>query len=90
MSENSNKPFIEWKYKLSFKIALPGDTEDKLEERVYYFSERLSGSSQLGKTADETLIFELSPDLIQALHPLIHSFELTPESMDIEVADPLL
>ena len=79
---------IEWKYKLSFKIALPGDIEDKLEERIYYFNERSSGSSQLGKTASQDLVFELSPDLIQALHPFIHSFELTPESMNLEVADP--
>ena len=79
---------IEWKYKLSFKIVLPGDIEDKLEERIYYFSERSSNSLQLGKTANQDLIFELSPELIQVLHPFIHSFKPTPESMNLEVEDP--
>ena len=85
--KNSNS-LIEWKYKLSFKIALPGDIEDKLEERIYYFNERSSGSSQLGQTANQDLVFELSPGLIQALHPFIHSFELTPESLNLKVEDP--
>ena len=88
LAKNNSNSLIEWKYKLSFKIALPGDIEDKLEERIYYFNERSSGSSQLGKTANQDLVFELSPDLIQVLHPFIHSFELTPESMNLEVADP--
>ena len=88
LAKNNSNSSIEWKYKLSFKIALPGDIEDKFEERTYYFNERSSGSSQLGKTANQDLVFELSPDLIQVLHPFIHSFELTPESMDLEVADP--
>ena len=78
----------EWKYKLSFKIALPGEIDDKLEERIYFFNERSSGSSQLGKTVNQDLVFELSPDLIQVLHPFINSFELTPESMNLEISDP--
>ena len=88
LAKNNSNSLIDWKYKLSFKIALPGDIEDKLEERIYYFNERSSGSSQLGKTANQDLVFELSPELIRALHPFISSFELTPESMDLEVADP--
>ena len=73
LAKNNSNSLTEWKYKLSFKIALPGDIEDKLEERIYYFNERSSGSSQLGKTANQDLVFELSPDLIQVLHPFIHS-----------------
>ena len=88
LAKNNSNSLIDWKYKLSFKIALPGDIEDKLEERIYYFNERSSGSSQLGKTANQDLVFELSPELIQALHPFISSFELTPESTDLEVPDP--
>ena len=88
LAKNNSNSLIDWKYKLSFKIALPGDIEDKLEERIYYFNERSSGSSQLGKTANQDLVFELSPELIRALHPFISSFELTPESTDLEVADP--
>lgn len=77
-----------WNYKLSFKVALPGDIEDKLEERIYYLSDRSSGNLQLGSTANQNLVFELSQNLIQLLHPFIDSFELTPESMNEEVADP--
>lgn len=77
-----------WNYKLSFKVALPGDIEDKLEERIYYLSDRSSGNLQLGSTANQNLVFELSQNLIQLLHPFIDSFELTPESMNEAVADP--
>ena len=79
---------ITWNYKLSFKVALPGDIEDKLEERIYYLSDRSTGNLQLGSTANQNLVFELSQNLIQLLHPFIDSFELTPESMNEEVADP--
>ena len=79
---------IAWDYKLSFRIALPGDIEDKLEERVYYFNKRSSGNSQLGSNGNQNLVFELSQNLIQLLHPIINSFELTPESKNKEVADP--
>ena len=81
---------IDCNYELSFKIALPGDSEDKLEERIYYFNKRSSGSSQLARTANQNLVFELSQNLIQILDPFINSFELTPESMNQEVADPTI
>lgn len=77
-----------WKYQLSFKIALPGDQEDKLEERTYYFDERLSGSLQIGGTPSQNLLFELSQNLIQAIHPFVDTFELTAESKSQEVAEP--
>ncbi len=79
---------IFWKYKLSFKIALPGDLEDKVEERIYFFNERSSGNSQLGGTPSQNLLFELSQNLIEAIHPVINSFKLTPESMNLEVDEP--
>jgi hypothetical protein len=88
LKQSNGDSATSWNYKLSFKIALPGDFEDKLEERIYYFNERASGSSQLGSTAKQDLVFELSQNLIQSIHPFIHSFELTPESMNEEVADP--
>ena len=34
----------------------------------------------LAKMANQDLVFELSPDLIQALNPFIHSFEFTPQA----------
>lgn len=80
---------ISWNYKLNLNIALPSDSEDKLEERTYYLSERSSGRSQFGKTANQDLLFELSQNLIQVLDPFIQSFELTPESIHQEVADPI-
>ena len=87
-TQKNSPSLIKWKYKLHFKIALPGDIEDKLEERIYYFNEGLSGITQLGKMANQDLVFELSPDLIQALNPFIHSFEFTPESLGLEVESP--
>ena len=88
IAEENRNSSIKWKYKLSLKIALPGDIEDKLEERIYYFNERSSGSSQLGRTENPNLVFELSPNLIAALHPFMDSFELTPESLNLEAPDP--
>lgn len=88
LNQNSLDKSIFWKYKLSFKIALPSDLEDKLEERIYFFNERSSGSSQLGGTPSQNLLFELSQNLIQAIHPFINTFELTPESINLEVDDP--
>ena len=63
LAKNNSNSLIDWKYKLSFK-KISSDIEDKLEERIYYFTERSSGSSQLGKTANQDLVFELSPELI--------------------------
>lgn len=88
LKQKNENSAMTWDYKLSFKIALPGDIEDKLEDRVYYFNERSSGSSQFGQTPSQNLVFELSQDFIQILQPFIYSFELTPESMNQEVADP--
>ena len=90
LKQNNEDAMIDWNYELSFKIALPGDSEDKLEERIYYFNKRSSGSSQLARTANQNLVFELSQNLIQILDPFINSFELTPESMNQEVADPTI
>ena len=88
LANQNIKSLTEWKYKMSFKIVLPGDVEDKLEERIYYFNERVSGSSQLGQAANQDLVFQLSSDFIQVLHPFINTFELTPENLEIEVAEP--
>ena len=88
VNQNNVDSDLFWKYQLSFKVALPSDTEDKLEERIYYLSDRTSGSSQLGRTDNQNLVFELSQNLIQVLQPFIHPFTLTPESMNQEVADP--
>ena len=88
IKQTNNITEINWNYRLSFDVLLPGDTENKVENRIYYFNKRASGNLQLGSTHDKSLLFELSQNLMQALHPFVNSFEFTPESINEPVLDP--
>jgi len=73
---------IIWRYRLTFKILLPGDRGNKTENRVYYIGNRITGSIQLGADPKQNLVFEFSPKFLQALYPYISEFKLTPESLN--------
>ena len=80
--ERDNEGNIIWRYKLTFKMLLPGDRGNKTEDRVYYIGNRIAGSVQLGAVPKHNLVFEFSPEFLQALHPYISQFKLTPESLN--------
>ena len=48
IKQTNNITEINWNYRLSFDVLLPGDTENKVENRIYYFNKRASGNLQLG------------------------------------------
>ena len=73
-----------WKYKLTFRISLPGDIEDKIETRTYYLGEILSGTSMIGSNSSQKLTFDISDNLIEALGPFIISEQTSLENFNQE------
>lgn len=56
-----------WRYKLTYEISFPGDSVSKLEERTFYFESRLSGTTQIGGSAEKNLVFKCTQPFIEAL-----------------------
>ena len=76
-----------WKYKLNFKVSLPGDSEDKLEERIYYISKRMPSEGFLGRIPSQNLVFKISENLISALNPFINLLHTDPRKSNIEASE---
>ena len=57
----------QWRYKLTYKISFPGDSVSKLVERTFYFGSRLSGTTQIGGSAEKNLVFTCTQPFIEAL-----------------------
>ena len=63
---------------------MPGDIEDKIEKRTYYLGEILSGTSMIGSNSSQTLTFDISDNLIEALDPFIISEQTSLENFNQE------
>ncbi|MFU8848422.1 MAG: DUF4340 domain-containing protein [Opitutales bacterium] len=79
---------LPWAYRLRADILLPGGETDQTREIDYVFTERLSGTMQIGGSAARNTIFELELDLVEALYVLVEEMPLPPESLDKPVTDP--
>ncbi|MFP4166707.1 MAG: hypothetical protein ACLFUF_06020, partial [Opitutales bacterium] len=78
-----------WIYRLQADIMLPGGGDATREEtRAYVFTERLSGTLQVGGSESKDVLFETTPKLLDALHVLAESMELPPEMTGSEVPPP--
>ena len=77
-----------WIFRLIVTIQLPGGETNRTENREYLFSERISGTRQIGGSRDKDVVFELSQALIDALYELTHDMTLPPEATDRFVTNP--
>jgi hypothetical protein len=69
-----------WAYRLSAEILLPGDETDRVDTRSYVFTERFSGSVQIGASELHNVIFEIPQITIDALHALTDDMQPPPEA----------
>jgi hypothetical protein len=79
---------LPWAYRLSATIRLPGGDTDRTELHNYVFTERLSGSSQVGGSQRHDVIFEIPQPLIDGLYELTEDIELPPEAIDAPASEP--
>ena len=77
-----------WVYRLSATIQLPGGDTDRSETHEYVFTERLSGTVQVGGSARHGVIFEIPQPLLDAIYELTDDMELPPEAKDEPIAEP--
>ena len=69
-----------WVYRLSAKILLPGDETDRSDSRSYVFTERFSGTIQVGASELHNVIFEIPQTTIDALYTLTDDMQPPPEA----------
>jgi hypothetical protein len=69
-----------WVYRLSAEILLPGDETDRSDTRSYVFTERFSGSIQVGASELHNVIFEIPQITIDALYTLTDDMQPPPEA----------
>ena len=79
---------LPWTFRLTATVQLPGGETDRTEQQEYVFTERLSGTVQVGGSARHDVIFEIPQPLLDALYELTDDMELPPEAKDEPVADP--
>jgi hypothetical protein len=82
---------LPWQYQLSATIELPGGEVDRTVTHRYLFTERLSGTVQVGASPRHDLSFQIAQPLIDALFELSPRPELPPEALGdpIPEADPV-
>lgn len=80
---------LPWTYRLEAEIILPGGDVEQTKDLEYFFTERLSGTSQIGASKTHKAVFELKLDLIEALYVLNENMVLPPESLGQPVEEPL-
>ena len=71
-----------WVYRLSAGLLLPGDETDRSETRTYVFTQRFSGSIQVGASEKHNAIFEIPQETIDALYVLTDDMQPPPEASD--------
>jgi len=76
---------IPWAFKLSATLQLPGGETDRIETREYVFTERLSGTVQVGGSPLHDTIFEIPQTLLDALYELTEDMVLPPEATEQEI-----
>ena len=69
-----------WTYRLSAQILLPGDETDRSESRSYAFTERFSGTQQVGASELHNTIFAIPQPLIEALYTFTDNMSPPPEA----------
>lgn len=79
---------LPWSYRLSATITLPGGETDRTETQEYVFTERLSGTVQVGGSGRHNVTFEIPQPLLDALYELTDEMELPPEARDAPVPAP--
>jgi hypothetical protein len=79
---------IPWAYRLSAQISLPGGEIARSDSRSYVFTERLSGTVQVGASKLHDTIFEISQSTIDALYELTTTMKLPPEMKEEPVSQP--
>lgn len=70
---------IPWRFQLRARVDLPGGDGAQAKEVRYRFTERLSGTEQGGKDADQGLVFYLSQNWIDSLALLTEDLDLPEE-----------
>ncbi|PXA05199.1 hypothetical protein DDZ13_04355 [Coraliomargarita sinensis] len=71
---------LPWAYRLTAEVILPGGETQQTREVEYVFTERLSGTMQVGGSKANNAIFELKLELIEALYVLTENMPQPPES----------
>lgn len=80
---------LPWVYRLSVDISLPDGSETgQIESREYLFTERLSGTAQAGGSKAHNTMFDVDPELIEALHDLTSDLKLPEEALGEPVPTP--
>ncbi len=79
---------LPWTYRLSAEVLLPGGETEQTRTLEYVFTERLSGTKQIGGNKVRNAMFELTLDLIEALYVLTEDRALPPEALDEPVPEP--
>jgi hypothetical protein len=79
---------LPWTYRLTAEVILPGGETQQTRKIEYVFTDRLSGTMQIGGSKANNAIFELKLDLIEALYALTEDMTLPPESLGDPVPEP--
>jgi hypothetical protein len=69
-----------WVYRLSAELLLPGDATDRSDTRSYVFTDRMTGTIQVGGSELHDSIFELPQHTLDALYSLTETMRLPPEA----------
>lgn len=77
-----------WRYRLTASINLPGGETQRADSREYLFTDRLSGTAQVGGSKRYDCTFNISQTLLDALYELTDSMEIPPEMNDEPVDEP--
>ncbi len=70
-----------WTYRLSAEMLLPDDEDGRRETRSYVFTERFSGTSQVGASKLHDVIFSIPQTTIDALYAFTNDIQLPPEAI---------
>lgn len=70
---------VPWAYQLNVEIILPGGDRTNKETHTYYFTERLSGTSQPGASVRHKSLFNSPIQLIEALAAIVPDEPAPPE-----------
>ncbi len=79
---------LPWHYRLEATLLLPGSERDEIREIAYVFTERLSGTKQIGGSENRKTMFELPQSTIDALYTLTEKMERPPEARGVEPEAP--
>lgn len=76
-----------WLYKLSAEMLLPDDENGRSETRTYVFTERFSGTSQVGASKPYDVIFSIPQVTIDALFTFTDDMQPPPEAASQPIPD---